>query len=306
MSKLQVQGSSEWLTSLGGVRPLLVPSSAHLPLPHNCPPANITASSAMGIYLMPMLMSARSECSRLGATYCYLSMPKTGSSSMKAGLGLPTIAHPNYGKFLEAPASLLDRQQRCRQILLTFADPVKRFFSGLGTVHARCGTKEVGIASNGSAHGLCNALNTMAELEAYVDMVLARVSAHMLACTSVGRVLGHLLPQALIAAAVPRDATLLGQTVQSVADYSKRRFSTAIPSCTPKLGRARNEKEGLAQAPILAAISGGRTLPPRLLRRVAAFYAPDYAWLGLPPPTAGNPAPCAPPRLRLLRADGGV
>ena len=77
-------------------------------------------------FLMSLRASASPGC-RQHTSDCYLQIPKTGSTTLKAAFGLPVN---------------LDRDQKllsetCASILTSVRDPIERFVSGVGTTWRR-------------------------------------------------------------------------------------------------------------------------------------------------------------------------
>jgi hypothetical protein len=199
------------------------------------------------IYTMPLALSSKRGC--LSSEWrvsrdCYLQTPKTGSTSVKAALGLPS--YPN--------SALLGRWHNrggwCERVLLTWRDPVERFISGIATIHHRSclAAHDKGrpmAPFNASVTGRkngrnftsrseelrrdwCRPLGTLAELETYSGRLLLLLLQNMLPAGRAGKCpeagLGHathLLPQALFAA-LPTVARARERYITTVTALSER------------------------------------------------------------------------------------
>ena len=227
------------------------------------------------MYLMPLLMSERPECSAMGTSMCVLQTPKTGSSFLKAAFSLPVNVPKRY---LGTYSRLAER---CTRVIVLVRDPIERLISSIGTVSNRIGCRNMASFRNET---WCRRMISVSDFEAYTSSALksyrhlqgmcyTHLDRHSVAPSpgkdSVLMSELHLAPQTFFARLLPVGAQIYPLTVAQLSSLASTFGDNG--TCVPRIRRASaNVKEGATRSPIL------RTLNASLLRQLRPSFV---AWL---------------------------
>mmetsp|Transcript_30998 Transcript_30998/g.51382 ORF Transcript_30998/g.51382 Transcript_30998/m.51382 type:complete len:291 (-) Transcript_30998:645-1517(-) len=229
-------------------------------------------------YVQPMVLSANPHCNKLGASHCFVQVPKTGSTALKHGFELPINLNSSARSINE------HLYGDCRHVLFPFRDPLERFISGLGTVYHRVGKHrtvyDLEFTQIMGPDSL--ALHSFSDLEAYCRNIISFLQTNIFKCKGLGT-LTHLLPQVLFAAVLPPQAQLYGATIEALDQGYVTYKAGNVSACAPHLDSIVNFEEGAKEAPVLHGLKP-ENLSSELRQLIVDFYKVDYEWLGLPWP----------------------